>query len=181
MPPIFAAQTTPRSPQFNCCANIFRARLLIKGINPAICVIITLNGVYDNTLHSFRDDAAMEFTSYAPTRTDSSSTVDLGSVSGNRSSSVDDDTGSGIAVGNSRDVEERVNEVIAMMGLEDVADAVVGESGCYCTQLYCVFFVLSIPICAFPLFMTYCITDTLFLYQVVVILAATGWRCGRAS
>jgi hypothetical protein len=35
--------------------------------------------------------------------------------------------GVGVGVGNCHDVEERVNEVLAMMGLEDVADTVIGK------------------------------------------------------
>jgi hypothetical protein len=33
----------------------------------------------------------------------------------------------GVGVGNCHDVEERVNEVLLMMGLEDVADTVIGK------------------------------------------------------
>jgi hypothetical protein len=33
-----------------------------------------------------------------------------------------------VGVGNCHDVEERVNEVLLMMGLEDVADTVIGKS-----------------------------------------------------
>jgi hypothetical protein len=34
----------------------------------------------------------------------------------------------GVGIGNCHDVEERVNEVLVMMGLEDVADTVIGKS-----------------------------------------------------
>jgi hypothetical protein len=41
----------------------------------------------------------------------------------------------GVGVGNCHDVEERVNEVVLMMGLEDVADTVIGKWNARCA--YC--------------------------------------------